>query len=350
MGYTFYPKKFPKSKFRGVKYAGIDLGKKLWVASFTHKHETLTSAKFRSELLAAKWYDRTALKYLGDSAVLNCPDKLIPNRTIEETEETDAETDAETDVEADTLSISTETASSITTSTPETSYIVTTFEDEKPTYSCARSHTFFTETPPTANARKRKKPINIKKAQKMRLTKSNEPNMSNKPNKPNKPKYETGTKRKKFTQQTKNKICSRQKWNCNFCHRRLGDVYHIDHMIPLFMGGSNETWNLQSLCPSCDSFNTSYLDNKILFPISKERKITTEDVVSAQKSHYHMMECEHPSKSSPSTTVSEPKVSNTINLNSNLFDISKLISSLDATKGFTISIQPTESPSSASTS
>lgn len=345
MGYTFYPKKFPKSKFRGVKYAGIDLGKKLWVASFTHKHETLTSAKFRSELLAAKWYDRTALKYLGDSAVLNCPDKLIPNRTIEETDaETDVETDAETD--ADTLSISTDTASSITTSTPEMSYIVTTFEDEKPTYSCARSHTFFTETSPT-NTRKRKKPMNIKKAQKIRLTKSTK---SNKLNKITKQKYETGTKRKKFTQQTKNKICSRQKWNCNFCHRRLGDVYHIDHMIPLFMGGSNETWNLQSLCPSCDSFKTSYLDNKILFPLSKERKVTTEDVVSAQKSHYHMMECEHPSKSSPPTTASEPKVSNTINLNSNLLDISKIISSMDATKGFTISIQPTESPSSASTS
>lgn len=65
------------------------------------------------------------------------------------------------------------------------------------------------------------------------------------------------------------KVLSRQKWLCNFCHKRLkydtnknclGEVAHIDHIHPFskrdtYINGItniNELSNLQALCPECN--------------------------------------------------------------------------------------------------
>lgn len=310
MGY--YPKKTIKSTHRGVKYAGINLGKRLWVASFTHDNKHYTSPKYRSEILAAKWYDRQALKYLGDRAVLNYPDKLIPDRTpttpatpiapkrkrSDDSSDDDSSDDSSDDSDGDDKS---------------TVFKITTTHEDEDTED-ATEYSIITEPRPITKSKTAKsKTARPKTAKRKWKRKQNK--------KAAKPKYETGTKRKKFTQQTRHRVCSRQKWNCNFCKRRLTDVFHIDHMVPLFMSGSNETWNLQSLCPACDKFKSTFIDNSVLFPLSKERKVTPDDVLDAQKRYYHVMECKKPGDTplptSPSTAV-------TNNINLNLGDIAKL--------------------------
>ena len=327
-----YPKKKPKSIYRGVKYVGLNLGKRLWVASFTHNNKTQYSPKFQSELLAAKWYDRTALKYLGDRAVLNCPDKIILKRVstpplttskrsrdeAEDASNEDASDDADADEDATDEDALDEDALDEDASDeadelekPVSKYVITTCETDKPSY------VFFSKD-------------TVRKAQPVKAQPAKA--------QPAK-KYQTGRKRKKFTQQTKNKICSRQKWDCNYCKKRLTDVYHIDHMVPLFIGGTNETWNLQALCPSCDSFKTAYIDNKILFPLSKKCEVKPSDVIKAQKDNYHKMECLHPD----AKPAKDTNVTNTINLSPSLInigDLSKLLTDLGSSTNITISIQP----------
>lgn len=38
---------------------------------------------------------------------------------------------------------------------------------------------------------------------------------------------------------------------CAFCAKNLGE-YHVDHMIPVALGGKTEDENLQLLCPECN--------------------------------------------------------------------------------------------------
>jgi hypothetical protein len=46
-------------------------------------------------------------------------------------------------------------------------------------------------------------------------------------------------------------IASRQRWKCKKCKKLLDETYEIDHIIPLYNGGSNKNFNLQALCPNC---------------------------------------------------------------------------------------------------
>jgi len=48
----------------------------------------------------------------------------------------------------------------------------------------------------------------------------------------------------------KKQIAARQKWRCAICHRLLDETYEIDHIKPLFKGGTNAIHNLQALCKS----------------------------------------------------------------------------------------------------
>lgn len=36
------------------------------------------------------------------------------------------------------------------------------------------------------------------------------------------------------------------------CKKKLEDKYHLDHIMPLALGGSNEDWNIQLLSPECN--------------------------------------------------------------------------------------------------
>lgn len=48
-------------------------------------------------------------------------------------------------------------------------------------------------------------------------------------------------------------ILEEQNFTCPYCLASLADGYHVDHYIPLSLGGSNWPDNLQCLCPTCNT-------------------------------------------------------------------------------------------------
>lgn len=48
-------------------------------------------------------------------------------------------------------------------------------------------------------------------------------------------------------------ILMSQNEKCNSCGIDLADGYHVDHIMPLILGGSNWPSNLQMLCPTCNT-------------------------------------------------------------------------------------------------
>lgn len=49
-----------------------------------------------------------------------------------------------------------------------------------------------------------------------------------------------------------NQLFTLQRCKCACCKSSIKDGYHVDHIIPLVAGGSNDRLNLQLLCPSCN--------------------------------------------------------------------------------------------------
>jgi hypothetical protein len=68
------------------------------------------------------------------------------------------------------------------------------------------------------------------------------------------------------SQLSKKIIASDQQWKCNNCGNILDYSYEVDHIIPLYKGGSNETSNLVALCRNCHGKKTlnemTYNNNK----------------------------------------------------------------------------------------
>lgn len=47
-------------------------------------------------------------------------------------------------------------------------------------------------------------------------------------------------------------LLAAQRERCAACGSSLKDGYHVDHVLPLALGGSNDKLNLQLLCPTCN--------------------------------------------------------------------------------------------------
>jgi len=45
---------------------------------------------------------------------------------------------------------------------------------------------------------------------------------------------------------------ARQKGTCFWCHEKVRDTYHVDHVMPVILGGSNGPENLVIACPTCN--------------------------------------------------------------------------------------------------
>lgn len=44
----------------------------------------------------------------------------------------------------------------------------------------------------------------------------------------------------------------RQNGCCFYCHKKVGGKYHVDHVIPIALGGSDDPENLVIACPKCN--------------------------------------------------------------------------------------------------
>ena len=56
----------------------------------------------------------------------------------------------------------------------------------------------------------------------------------------------------KLSQGLADKLLKIQGWKCNYCKIDLGDDFHMDHIMPLKLGGQNTDDNIQILCPYCN--------------------------------------------------------------------------------------------------
>ena len=57
--------------------------------------------------------------------------------------------------------------------------------------------------------------------------------------------------KRNVTEATKKLVAAKQGWKCGLCHQTLDETYEVDHITPLYLGGSNEPSNLMALDPIC---------------------------------------------------------------------------------------------------
>lgn len=56
----------------------------------------------------------------------------------------------------------------------------------------------------------------------------------------------------KLSKDLADRLCKLQKGKCACCKQPLGDDFHLDHIMPLALGGANEDWNIQLLRKQCN--------------------------------------------------------------------------------------------------
>ena len=66
----------------------------------------------------------------------------------------------------------------------------------------------------------------------------------------------TTNQKRNVTNLQKKVVASNQEWKCGKCNTILDASYEVDHIIPLYKGGSNETSNLMALCRNCHGKKT----------------------------------------------------------------------------------------------
>lgn len=69
--------------------------------------------------------------------------------------------------------------------------------------------------------------------------------------------FQNKVRHKRNVSESKKKyIASQQKWHCTHCHQMLDNTFEVDHIIPLYKGGTNDLHNLEALCRNCHGKKT----------------------------------------------------------------------------------------------
>lgn len=66
-----------------------------------------------------------------------------------------------------------------------------------------------------------------------------------------------GTNKRNVSESMKKMVAANQQWHCGLCHRLLDETYEVDHIVPLYKGGSNQMDNLMALDPICHRKKTN---------------------------------------------------------------------------------------------
>ena len=74
---------------------------------------------------------------------------------------------------------------------------------------------------------------------------------------------------RRVTESTKKLVAAKQQWKCGQCGRVLDETYEIDHIIPLYRGGSNDAINLMALDPICHRKKTNADRHESLAPMGQ---------------------------------------------------------------------------------
>jgi 5-methylcytosine-specific restriction endonuclease McrA len=59
-----------------------------------------------------------------------------------------------------------------------------------------------------------------------------------------------------LTDGTKKVVAASQSWICTICSTLLSSAFQVDHVLPLWNGGTDALENLCALCPSCHAIKT----------------------------------------------------------------------------------------------
>jgi len=59
-------------------------------------------------------------------------------------------------------------------------------------------------------------------------------------------------------------LMDKQSGRCAACAVQTGKKYHVDHIVPLSLGGDNSRFNIQILCPNCNLRKGSLLQNEFM--------------------------------------------------------------------------------------
>jgi 5-methylcytosine-specific restriction endonuclease McrA len=68
-----------------------------------------------------------------------------------------------------------------------------------------------------------------------------------------------------------------QQGRCNYCKIEVGNTWHLDHIMPVSRGGSNNPENLQVLCPSCNLRKHAKLPDKFAKQFAQELALRPPD-------------------------------------------------------------------------
>lgn len=64
----------------------------------------------------------------------------------------------------------------------------------------------------------------------------------------------------------RSEIIKSQSYRCGICDSRiLGGNFHVDHLVPVCIGGTNNNINLLAMCPNCHGLKSCMVDRNLRF-------------------------------------------------------------------------------------